>query len=416
MKTRWLTLPTLLLFLLLGTSALAQPPFPDSDGDAVADSIDACDGEDASFFDADGDGCLDPVLSARHIEYWGLEDLPLSYVIHSAGAPGIGDGSDTAAIDAAFAAWTSVANVNLSATNGGTSPQAIADGLDGMNLITFSDDEYDFGSSVLAVGLTTSFVEATLFDGDWVRPGQIVDADMIFNPAQDFRTQTWGSFGTYIQGVATHEVGHLFGLSHSAVPTSTMFFVLPPGLDAITLESEDEQAIFKAYPDAATLDAGTRLSGSIQTSTADPVSGGAVFVTSTATGDTVGLDFTLPDGSWEFANLPAGSYEIAIHPLDGSSGIGFLLPGYVNDLVDSTATVLFVPEYWDLAESDSDDPSAKDAITLAAGEVRTGVDIILNVDNTPPTVTEAIPADTTADVRIDAAVLLSFDEAMEELK
>ena len=41
----------------------------DSDGDGVPDSTDLCPFEDASYFDRNGDGCLDEVLSARHIEY-----------------------------------------------------------------------------------------------------------------------------------------------------------------------------------------------------------------------------------------------------------------------------------------------------------------------------------------------------------
>ena len=66
-------------------------------------------GEDASFFDADGDGCIDATWNMRHIEYWDLADLPLTYVIHQNGAPNVTDGSDFAAVQDGFAVWSTVA-------------------------------------------------------------------------------------------------------------------------------------------------------------------------------------------------------------------------------------------------------------------------------------------------------------------
>src|SRR5210317_798043 len=118
----------LVLALLIATPSLAQV---DSDGDGVDDSVDLCNGIDASFFDGDGDGCIDPTAHARHREFWDATDLPLIYVIHQNGAPGISDGSDFTAIQAGYDAWTTLPGVLLSASYGGTTPQAAADGMDG---------------------------------------------------------------------------------------------------------------------------------------------------------------------------------------------------------------------------------------------------------------------------------------------
>ena len=84
-----------LALLFTASNAVAQI---DSDGDGVDDIDDLCNGIDASFFDGDGDGCIDPTANARHREFWDPTDLPLHYLIHENGAPGIGDGSDFDAI------------------------------------------------------------------------------------------------------------------------------------------------------------------------------------------------------------------------------------------------------------------------------------------------------------------------------
>ena len=53
----------------------------DADGDGVPDSVDVCPAEDASLFDRDGDGCLDDPRGGRHVEYWGITDATVTYVI-----------------------------------------------------------------------------------------------------------------------------------------------------------------------------------------------------------------------------------------------------------------------------------------------------------------------------------------------
>ncbi|MBI4719754.1 MAG: hypothetical protein HY770_00665 [Chitinivibrionia bacterium] len=81
---------------------------PDSDQDGVADASDACPGEDASYFDRDGDGCIDTAIGARHVEYWSVEDDTVTYYISEDGAPNITDGSDMAAIVQAMTVWTTL--------------------------------------------------------------------------------------------------------------------------------------------------------------------------------------------------------------------------------------------------------------------------------------------------------------------
>ena len=401
--------------LLVGAIAAPSARAADADGDGVDDSIDACPTEDASFFDADGDGCVDPTAHARQVEYWDPADLPLVYVVHENGAPGIGDGSDFAAIQAGFDAWSAVPGVALGATYGGTVAQANGDGTDGVNLVSFEDPDFValFGNAVLAVGVSTSFEEPGTFQGNPVRPGQIVDADMLFNPNRTFTTDGLLT-GVDLQAVATHEAGHVFGLNHSALPVATMFPALPSGIEARSLEVDDELLAFMSYPDATTLVSATSVAGTVvDGGSSAPIPGAIVFAIPAGATEAIATQYTLPDGSWRFDGLPNGDYEFFVHPLDGSAGANGVIPGFVNPLVVATAQTLFLPEYWSAAESAADDPLARDAVTLVGGAPVTGIDVITNVDATPPQVTGVSPATGVDDANADGVVLLQFDEPVD---
>jgi len=404
----------------IGTSAggvdLASFPrdcsWSDSDWDGVGDIVDACPFENSAPFDRDGDGCIDETIGSRHVEY--QADDTLRFWIHEDGVPAILDGSDIEAVRIGVEAWNAVPGIDIRAGYEGTTAQRDARILDGMNTITFSDPDYVFPIGVLAVGITTSYLEPARFNEKPVRPGQIVDADIIFNPMMSFTTTSYPHIdGTDIQGVATHEFGHLFGLSHSAVRTSTMFFVLPPGTEASTLEQEDVLALQKAYADGAVVAGSSRLRGTVADGgTGEPVPGAIVFAISAASGDTLSSEYTMIDGSFDFFGLPDGDYFVAIHPLNGSSRIGYLQPANINYYVRANVVDIFVPEYWDAAESNDDDETAMTAVNVAAGST-TNISIITNMDLEGPEVTEISPAAGATGVRIDAAILISFSEAID---
>jgi hypothetical protein len=298
---------------------------------------------------------------------------------------------------------------------GGTTAQEDANAVDQIHLVTFKDDQYQFGSSVLAVGITTSFTVDSTYNNVFYRPGQIVDADMIFNPAKTYKTTTQGVTGTDIGSVATHEAGHLYGISHTAIRSSTLSYVLPAGTNATSLELDDELAFLKAYADSATREDASRLGGIvIDGKTQAPVPGAIVFLIDEATGDTTACDYTLPDGKYVFLGIPAGSYYVSIYPLNGSSQISYLKPAYINDLVAATAVTVFVPEYYDANESNADDPTAKLAVAVADGEKVAGIDFDTNIDATGPVVAEVIPASNATNVRVDAAILVEFDEPIDK--
>ena len=394
----------LLLGVLAAVSIGVQGIIPgDSDGDGVPDLDDACPAEDASYFDRDGDGCVDDPAGARHVEYWGWVDSIVTYVIHEDGAPTITNGSDFTAIQGAMNAWPAIPGSDIAVTYGGTTPLAVAVAADNINLVTFKDNTYAFPSAVIAVGIATSFEVDSLHNGRLYRPGEVVDADMLFNPNKQFKTASQGVVGSFIEGVAMHEAGHLFGLSHSAIRSATLNYILPGGLAAASLAADDEIVFLKAYPDAATQASANRIAGIVTDGyTTDPVPGAIVFAIDVASGDTTACEYTLPDGSYTFFGIPDGTYYISIYPLDGSSPIAFMQAGNVNPLVEANVQTVFVPEYYDAAESANDDSEERQVFELTAGAPVTGIDVVTNVDATPPTVSGITPTNGQTTVRSDA--------------
>jgi len=402
----------LVVSLLLVFSMTAQGLIPnDDDGDGVPNGTDLCPAENSAPFDRNGDGCLDPFRGARHIEYWSTTDNNISYVISADGAPNISNGSDITAIQNAFAAWPAIANTELVVTYGGTVAQTNGNGLDQVNLVTFADNTFNFSNLVLAVGLTTSFESDTTIAARVYRKGEIFDADMLFNPTAKF--SVGGIGGVDIQSVATHEAGHLFGLSHSTIQSSTMFYALPGGLAARSLTSDDQLVYLKAYGSASALASANDIHGTVHNGNTNlPVPGAIVFLVDAATNDTTACDYTLPDGTYTFPGIANGNYYVAIHALDGTSSIGFIQPGNINALVAATAETNFKSEWYDAAESESDDPDARTQVSVTNGQPVATVDLVTNVDVSAPAVLSSRP-DGTSPIAVDGAIVIEFSEAID---
>ncbi len=413
MTTRFRWMIAMAALLVVGALNVQGTIPDDADGDGVPDSVDVCPAEDASYFDRNGDGCIDDAIGPRHVEYWGWVDSVITYVINASGAPGIGGTADNDAIIAAFDSWTAIPGTGLTATYGGTVAQGVADGLDQVNLVTFVDNTYPFGLSTLAVGLSTSFESDTLIAGRVWRKGEIFDADMLFSPTKTFKVGGAGP-GSDIRSTAAHEAGHLFGIAHTPTRSATMHYVLPGGFAARTLETDDQQVYYRAYATSASLSAASRLRGTVTNGqSSSPVPGALVFaIDASNPSDTAACVITMPDGSYDFAGLADGTYFVAIHPLDGTSAINYIGAGNVNDFTASIVDEDFLPEYYDAAESNMDDAADKTPVTVTSGTATT-VDIITNIDGTPPEVVSITPAAGSADVAIDGAYLVRFSERVD---
>ena len=391
----------------------------DRDHDGVADAADACPDSCGAGQDADADGCVDPTATMRHVESWDRHALPLHYAISIHGDPRITDGSDFTAVHDGFAAWTAAPGTNLQVIQDLPPMQTNASAYDGVNLITFEDD-YSFPPNVVALAPTLSALRRAAYDDKIVLPGQILDADLMLNPQMPFRTPSYnpGANALDLQSVVTHEAGHIFGLSHSGVLNSTMFFVLQSGQGAASLEADDEAAIAAAYP-------GPTFATDFATVTGQVVRGGSGYaipgalITAVRLGggepaDSVASDFTDEGGNYALRGLAPGSYSVRVTPLDGEMGGYALTPKYISDRVKAVAQTNFSAEWWCEPESDRDTPDLRGILALAAGELRAGINVVTNVDTIPPTVLATSPGRDTTDIRIDTSILIRFSERIDD--
>jgi hypothetical protein len=236
----------------------------------------------------------------------------------------IGNRAVADVIQAAFNTWTVAPNASLNVARGNDSSTA-SSGMDGANLICFvCTGDFSSESETLAVTMTTTATAAGGSDGHGGTvqfPGQILDADILFNPSNSFTTDTGGG-GVELQTVATHEIGHFFGLAHSAVVRAVMYPFSPNS--EITLGYDDVAAISVNYPKSDPEAAMGSISGTVRMG-GSAIFGAHVFADSATANEPFAAfnvrktpigAVTLPDGTYVISGLPADSYTVTAEPLD----------------------------------------------------------------------------------------------------
>ncbi len=267
-------------------------------------------------------------------DHWA--SMPVEWRLNPSRGSNIAGGRSLAdLVQASFKTWTSAPNVALSVQRGADT-SSTSSGFDGQNIICFTcSGDFSTESETLGVTMTTTATDVGSDDGRGGKTqfvGQILDADIFFNPNKSFTTDAGTDTVQDLQTVMTHEIGHFFGLDHSAVVRAMMFPFAPDS--ERTLGTDDVAVMASIYPKSAK-DVGTgTISGTIRLG-GNAVFGAHVYAES-QTGANPFSSFGVrktpiaalsgPDGTYQIVSVPADAYIIAAEPLD--------LPAVNKDVAD----------------------------------------------------------------------------------
>src|SRR5581483_9939761 len=268
-------------------------------------------------------------LTAGHVDQWSLAAFPIQWNLNPAVGSNItGSAGVATVITNSFATWIASPNTTLPVTQGSNSTvSSESSSPSNINLICFVCSDVQFGGSeTLAETITTTADAAGQSDGHGGSTqfaGQIIKADIAFNPSVQFNTGGSGGSGQDMQTVATHEIGHFFGLDHSAITRAVMYPFAPDVLT--TLGYDDVAGISSLYAKPTQDVAAGTISGTVTLSGA-PVFGAHVYANSTTSANPFGAfsairktpigTLTLPDGTYAISGVPADSYIVISEPVD----------------------------------------------------------------------------------------------------
>ncbi len=263
-------------------------------------------------------------------DHWDFTAFAVTWSLNpSAGSNVQGDRTVADVMQASFNTWLLAPNAVVVVSRAADS-SATAAGFDqrsssNINLVCFvCSGDFSKDSSTLAVTMTTvsdAVGEATGHGGSSRFVGQILDADILFNPAVTFSTGG-SSPGQDLQTVATHEIGHFFGLDHSGIVRAVMFPFAPPSQQALAYD--DVAGLASLYPKPVPDVHTGSLTGTVRFS-----SGGAVFGAHVLAESTTGAQafagsirktpigtLSFPDGTYRLDGLPPDAYIVIAEPLD----------------------------------------------------------------------------------------------------
>jgi hypothetical protein len=261
--------------------------------------------------------------------------MPVQYYVRNAGIANVSAAQLQATIDASFATWHNVETAVVSAQDAGfTSALPSAQG-DGLSVLGFLPDP----SEPDVLGATNWMIDD--------RTGEIIESDIFFNSsAIPWSVASGGESGRFdLQSIATHEIGHLFGLGHSALGETTtvtggrrvdakaavMFpIAFSPGntLDR-KLQPDDIADISDLYPAGSFRSNTGSVTGTV-TKNGQGVFGAHVVAFSPSAGTLIGNFTQDSSGAFTISGLAPGPVILRVEPIDDADVDGFFDPGEVD--------------------------------------------------------------------------------------
>jgi uncharacterized protein (TIGR03437 family) len=190
---------------------------------------------------------------------------------------------------------------------------SFANGSDYVNVISIASTANDLSVVTGTVAITVDTYATSggqLPSGTNVVNGDIVDSDILLNPAYSFSTD--GSTSVDMQAVMTHEFGHTLSANHTGLLGATMFQYT--AINQRFLSMDDLAFVNAAYPASGSAAAplGT-ISGTITVGGA-PVPYALMTMIDTADGITIS-GLSNPDGTFS-EQVPPGMYLIYAEPFN----------------------------------------------------------------------------------------------------
>jgi hypothetical protein len=246
-------------------------------------------------------------------------DFPIRYFVTDRGVDAVSAQQFQTAISRAFGTWSGVETASLSSQFGGFT-QSPPGGDDDLSVLGFLD-RADQNRTLAA---TSFFIDTT--------DGRILESDIFFNSTFSWSVSDAGAAGRFdLESIAVHEIGHLLGLSHSAlgetelisggrrvIAAETVMFPIAFSSGNTSdreLKPDDIAGITDIYGTSGT----TRDFGSISgrvTKNGTGVVGAHIVAFNPRTNKLVGGFSLSQDGSFVIASLEPGPHVLRVEPLD----------------------------------------------------------------------------------------------------
>jgi len=261
--------------------------------------------------------------------------FPVRYFVSNVGVNGVTPTQFQGAVERAFNTWHGVENVDISGQFAGfvQSSPGVEDGANVLGFLSRPSQDRTLAATSFTVDVTD---------------GRLLESDIFFNTIFAWSTAQTGEADRFdVESIALHEIGHLLGLSHSAlgetelisagrrvIAAESVMFPIAFNRGNIadrTLKADDIAGITDIYASTSA----SRLLGSISgrvTKNGRGVMGAHIVAFNPQSGALVG-GFTLDaNGAFVIAALHPGPYILRAEPLDDGDLNSFFDSGFDIDL------------------------------------------------------------------------------------